>query len=397
MPHNTLSHGKKVLFGCVLLSIILVIGELVALLALRIIPGHVYYRLPQDDDFKAYRALMHKPNFSPSLGWLPKPQGITPQGYRISPAGTGLEKVASVYGDSFAFAHDVGHEQAWPNVLSKLLGKKVENYGVNFYSSGQALLRFIENIDDKPQIAILVMMSENIVRNINQNSSFIYSPTLMFRPVWFQDADSIALEPLPDVATMDAQTYLSQERQLLHYEYFWPESSPLAKRRIHFPYLLTLPRAILLNRRITSGLLDELGVHGPAWYQPLYDPEHPSGAYELTLRIFERFVAVARQRGIQRAIILFVPRDRDINHFRATGTWGYEQFWEDARARCPEFYTLSDYIARDFADKGDNVIKEYFHTPRLRLGRDQRERGGHYSAQGNAYLAHVMNSIILKN
>ena len=49
-------------------------------------------------------------------------------------------------------------------------------------SSQVALLRFIKNVSDKPEVAILVIMSENIVRNVNQDSRFIYGPKLMLRP-----------------------------------------------------------------------------------------------------------------------------------------------------------------------------------------------------------------------
>jgi len=386
---------KNTFFRLFVIVVLLGIGEAACLVALRFIPAHVYYKPPSDADIKAYHELMTQPNYSSTLGWLPQPELVTEAGTRISPGGEGYVKIASVYGDSFAYGNDVGHDEAWTDVLSRLLKRRVDNYGVNFYSTGQALLRFIENTDDKPEIVILVVMSENIVRNINQNTTFIYSPQFMFRPVWYLKDEGISWEPIPYISGMDAETYLAQERDLLRHEYFWPESTNLSKRKIGFPYLYSLPRAILLNSRITYGLLDELGFHVGAWYRELYDPQHPSGAFELTLRICEKFVEVARARGVKRPIVLFLPRDRDIFYFRTLGQWGYESFCDAAFRRLPEFYTLTDNIKKDFANKDDRTIKDYFSTSRFRWGRSQREVGGHYSVEGNAYLAQVVREIIL--
>ncbi|MDD5530430.1 MAG: hypothetical protein PHX21_10460 [bacterium] len=387
---------KKNIYWVILLFFLLGIGELTAFILSHLVPGHVYYTPPTNAEFDAYHKMSTQPNFSHVFGWLPQQKLITSEGYRISPDGEGLKKIASVYGESFAFGDDVNDREAWTNVLSKKLGRKVENYGVSFYSTGQALLRFMGNTADTPEVAILVIMSENIVRNINQNCCFIYSPLLMFRPVWYLEGDGIGLDSMPDMTKIDAATYLVHERSLLRHEYFWPESSRLSKRKIHFPYLYYLPRAIFYNIRITSGLLDEIGIHVEPWYAELYNPKHPSGAYELTLRICEKFVTVAHQRGVRRPIILFLPRDRDISYYFAKGTWGYEHFWTDARKRCPEFYTLSDNIARDFPNKDESIIKEYFYTSRRNgIGRSKREVGGHYNAKGNDYLAKVIYEIII--
>ena len=122
---------------------------------LYIIPraNFIFYRKPDTEDilkadFENYMKMRH-----PVLGW-PSPsvfgdEQFDGSGSRWIPSFPAEDtEVVSLYGDSYTYATDVSHEDAWSNILSKMVGGRVANFGVGGYGTDQAYLRFNRNIDD---------------------------------------------------------------------------------------------------------------------------------------------------------------------------------------------------------------------------------------------------------
>ena len=110
----------------------------------------------------------------PLLGW-PYPSSLNQRqrdasGSRLIPAFPDPREhqvCVSVYGDSFTWGAEVDDEHASGNVLSRRLGCRVANSGVNGYGTDQAYLRFRSKVEDEAEIVILSHFSVLIMRNVN--------------------------------------------------------------------------------------------------------------------------------------------------------------------------------------------------------------------------------------
>ena len=232
-------------------------------------------------------------NFDRVLGWLPFKRDIDENGARISPDGIGRPCI-SLYGDSFVFGEEVSHVAAWGNQLAKLLHCKVLNFGVGAYGTDQAYLRFVQNSFDPSNVVVLGVLSENIVRNVNQNRAFLYWTAIgPLKPIFWADSDgSLHLVPVPLLGVSSYDTYIKDPKQLFANEFFIPDSSNFAKQKVAFPYSINLFK-IFRYKRISDGLLYYL-FNTPPWYADFYDLKHPSGALKLTQYIIDHFVDVAK-------------------------------------------------------------------------------------------------------
>ena len=130
-----------------------------------------YHSLIFDAEFITNFEAVASANDSNDLGW------ISPIEERDK---IGARKINDIYesncidmfGDSFTFSAEVTSEFAWPKQLSKIIGCKVNNFGVGGYGSDQATLRH----DLTPafsKVTVLNHLSENIMRNVNQLRNLI--------------------------------------------------------------------------------------------------------------------------------------------------------------------------------------------------------------------------------
>ena len=120
-------------------------------------PGLIYSPAQITQPFAEYMAKR-----DPVLGW------VKPVRDDLFPG----EPCASVFGDSFTFSQEVSDAEAWPALLSGLLGCRVENYGVGGYGSDQAFLRFRQT-PARGRVVMLNHLSENVLRNVNQFRNLI--------------------------------------------------------------------------------------------------------------------------------------------------------------------------------------------------------------------------------
>src|SRR5712691_3210559 len=287
----------------------------------RCIPHQWYYKPPTREAFLRYL----RSDIDWEVGWRPPPHELASTGYRLSPAGAGLATPCmSLYGDSFTFGSEVAPEFAWGNVLTERLGCRVDNYGVPGYGTDQAYVYFQRRhrqAFDKAPVVILSHLSENIVRNITQDLGFIYDMTLALKPRFVAESDDhLRLVPIPRLVPADYDAYRRDMSQFLRAEYLLPSKSALSKRRIGFPYLLTVP-SIFTYKRIYASLLS-YALDVPPWFTELYDPTHPSQAFQVTRDILLHFDSEAKQYG-KNPLIFMIPTARDMFYFQRTQQWSY--------------------------------------------------------------------------
>lgn len=280
-------------------------------------------------------------------------------GSRYTPAFPDFEKykpIVSVYGDSFVWSDGVDNEHAWPNVLSKLLGFRVSNFGVPAYGTDQALLRFEKNKNDQSKVVILGFWSENIVRNVNQYRDFVCpSAEVLLKPRFIlDDAGQLRLIPLPELKADDYSRFIHDPGHWLKYDYFIPNASD-GMIEFKFPYTLALFKTIL-GPRLNLWWKREMP------YMAFFNKNHKSHAYDITLEIMKRFAATAIVRG-KIPIILFIPDCKDLQFYEINGRWPYESLLEDVKADNIEVInvgkSLFDYAGHD--DPCKTIRDKTFH------------------------------------
>ena len=134
----------------------------------------------------------------------------------------------STYGNSFTYSSEVDLLDAWPNQLARILGCRVNNFGVGSYGTDQALLRFYQNTFDRPSIAILAHSSIYITRNINEfgylrtgNQPFDFKPR--FLPV---GNGNFKLKPIRDFVGLDYRDVYNNPDKYFPDDYFLPDNGP---------------------------------------------------------------------------------------------------------------------------------------------------------------------------
>jgi hypothetical protein len=193
------------------------------------------YEPYRTSDYESYLKMR-----DPVLGW-PSPQTIgekdgafDEKGARPSPAFADghAQPCVSVYGDSFAWSSGVDDEHAWPNVLARSIGCRVDNFGVGGYGTDQAYLRFRQNVRagrESAPIVVAAIFTEDIRRNVNQLRGFIF-PTdrsqfgLKPRFIIGSDGD-LKLVPIPAFTHAEFDSALRNPAAFFPYEFFLPGSN----------------------------------------------------------------------------------------------------------------------------------------------------------------------------
>jgi hypothetical protein len=351
----------------------------------RCIPKQLYYTPPTREAFLHYLTS----DIDWEVGWRPPPHELSAAGYRLSPAGEGFATPCiSLYGDSFTFGSEVAPEAAWGNVLTERLGCRVDNYGVPGYGTDQAYVYFRRQHQqalDKAPVVILSHLSENIVRNITQDYGFIYQAELALKPRFVSDGDRpLRLVKMPHIAPQDYDAYVSDMGRFLRADYLLPSKSALSKRRLFFPYTLTVPYVFTYKRFYASMLLYAFDV--PPWFAELYDPTHPSHALQITRDILVNFAREAQQYG-KRPLIFVLPTARDLVYFRRTGQWSYANLLTMLQLHgSAQALNLGPQL---LAKVKDGNLCDYFCTTRT-------TESGHYTVQGNRVLAEVVQEVVEK-
>jgi hypothetical protein len=369
-----------------LITVLAILGfmELTAFIASFYLNPDYYYKPATWEQFKNYFDIK---NSGTPLGW-----GRVGD-RRPSPAGKGMTTpFISLYGDSFTYGWDVPEEAAWGNVLTGLIQRRVDNYGVAAYGTDQACLDFIKNRADRARMVILSHLSENIVRNVNQLRDLLYNdvsrPWMLIKPRFItDDRGHLTLIPVPDLTLADYPRFVNHPEQYLPHEFFLPNHGPLTKKTLGFPYLLRVPYTFTYRRAYMRILLRRWQHwYPPPWFAEMYDPDHPSHALQVTRDIMINFVQEARKKG-KIPLLFVIPTMHDIDYYRASGKWVYAPLLEQLQERGYHAYNLGPRLMAK-ATSGD--LRDYFCTNR-------KPRDGHYTVAGNNILAEVARDILAEN
>lgn len=327
-----------------------------------------------DLDPEGYEAYLRERH--PVTGW-PAPSAFgrgefEVSGVRISPAFPDIDQppCVSLFGDSFTWGDEVGPEHAYGNVLARLLGCRVANYGVGGFGTDQSFLRFLDRSDDRAPVVVLGHYSENIIRNVNQLRDLMAGGRFGFKPRFVLEGTNKALRhvPLPSISQAEYARLPDSAEALLPFEYFLPGSN-YGLEPVRFPFSLSVGRA-LLHYRIQARL------EGVPSYAEFYDDDHPSEALGVTVRILESFVREAAARG-QKGIVLIIPDGKDLELKQAGGDLPYEPLRRalgehgvptiplaegllerlDGRAPC-SLYTACNPTSGHFNERGYALVAE---------------------------------------
>lgn len=375
--------------GLFIFVIILVVFELLFYLTgeFYIIPhaNFIFYRKSDTkdiskEDFENYMKRRH-----PILGW-PSPleygeERFDGSGSRWIPAfpvaGT---EIVSLYGDSYTYAEDVGHEDAWSNVLSKMVKGRVANFGVGGYGTDQAYLRFIRNIDDHAKTIILTIVPDNLKRNVNQQRYFLSpSPRSIFglKPRFILISDSLILVPLSEMSYSEFLKSFDNPKRFFEYESFVPNTSdgPICWS---FPYMESILKAIMSNQ-IRSWFSGK-----PGWYGFLNE-NHPSGTLTLTTRIIHEFVSLAEKRN-KEVIVVLLPSQTSYEFYIRSGELAMKPLMDKLKEINIDANVLTEGIHQYLSKRNYSELKV-----------SKTSGHPHFNAEGNMLLAKLVYQLICKN
>ncbi|TVQ74959.1 MAG: hypothetical protein EA380_11780 [Phycisphaeraceae bacterium] len=285
----------------------------------------------------------------------------------------------SVYGDSFAWSAEVDDEYAWPEVLSELVGERVDNFGVGGYGSDQALLRFLHNEHDGSEIVILTHLSENLMRNLSQfRSIYAGSPNgLSFKPRFIpgDDADELVLVPLPTIPPIEYADFVRRPENFLEHDEFVP-GKPNGVLRLRFPYSVSVARSFR-HHAILARLRRE------PRYKQFYDPAHSARGTQVTAGILQRFYEETISQS-RLPLVVLIPSGLDLEYYRRTQKWPYEPLVDELSVRAVPFLDLGPAMDRAM---GNRPVADYY---------SGQNTSRHNNAAGYALIADLIYDYLVE-
>ncbi len=302
----------------------------------------------------------------PVLGW-PSPDSIESRPTPEFPDLDVHEPCVALYGDSFTRGAEVDDLHAWGNVLSRLLGCRVANYGVDGYGTDQSYLRF-KMLDDRASVVILGYRGGDIVRNVTRLSDLRTGKMDYGLKPRFTLASDGELELLP-LPKLSENEYLRavgvvEPRLVLEHEPFQPGGS-LAIVEFSFPFSISFLR--MLPSFLTK-------VYEGTYCGSFYRHDHPTRALQITSGIIHAFWRDVVSAENTPLIVIF-PSGGDVMCQQKTGRVNYRHLLE-----------LLDDSEIDYLDLGPPLMRH--------LGpRDFREIVkplGHYNEEVNELVARIV-------
>jgi hypothetical protein len=303
--------GKRKRWGLRLALLVLLAAllEAAAWLGCRALTARgIFYQPQPGADFAGYLQRRH-----PVLGW-PAGDRFIPRRAPESERRADQPALVSLYGESFTFGSEVSDDEAWGNRLAARLEARVDNFGVGGHGTDQALLRYQLNTNDHARVVVLGIVTENLMRNVNQYRDLLYaSGGLGFKPRFLLNATN-GLEPVPlyTPAVADFPAFARDPGRALAHEFFLPDGGR-GVGAAEFPFALSLARSV---RHFSAGPR----WRGEPWHADFYRADHPSRALPLTVAIVREFERACHARG-QAPLVLLLPTGRDLQHFRRHGRW----------------------------------------------------------------------------
>jgi hypothetical protein len=373
-----LSTRKKLVFSLVLLAFLWLVVELACL-------GGLWA-------FKRYKNLEYQPTlvedlndkhkgilaaqiadtssylvFDPDLGWTIRPHGNKPQykanskglratrEYDLRPA-PGVVRVAA-FGDSFTHASGVPTGFTWEERLEALEpGLEVMNFGIPGSDPGQALLRYRrDGVQYHPAVVLIGFMSENINRMVNT-----------FRPFYFTRSGIPFSKPRFAVARGRLELIENPIRSIDQYRELLKEPARWLPRLGEHDYYYQRN-----NRRSRGDFLPSVRflriVEDQYFHQPIFTPDGRyntrSEAYEVTLRVLDRFYREALANGSLPILVIY-PQRRDVRLRQRQEPVSYQPLLDELRGHGYRLIDLADGFER-YDPQAEMAKKNFLHYPKV--------------------------------
>jgi len=287
------------------------------------------------------------------------------------------EECISVYGDSFTYASDVSHDDAWANILAENLGCRIGNFGVGGYGTDQALLRLKSNKSDRAPVTVLGLYPTDVMRNLTHNAYFLQRgyPT-GFKPRYIIGAKGLELLPMPQVAAGDLTDFLESPEKWLDNDVFLP-GTKFGPSRVQFPYTLALVKTVF-HLRVINRILGR-----PSWVTYI-EHGHPSGGLDVLMGIVDEYQKECQQRG-KRCFVLLFPTPQSYEFQLEHGESSLQTVIDGLVERNMPYLNLAARLSKrmegqsycDLIGKPDSC-------------------NGHFNADGNRVVAGVIQEFIIE-
>ncbi len=368
----SMSHARFWLKPLLLSLLVLLFIEAASWLASPLLAKKGLLLLPQKFDTSGYEAYLGYRD--PVLGW-PGPEfrvDRDSRGSRITPSFPDPETsptCVTLFGDSYTWAAEVSHSEAWGNLLSGLLGCRVANYGMGGYGTDQAYLRFRHRVRDESRIVVLAHFSRGILRNLSQYRGFFTRRLgdFSFKPRFVPEPTGRPrLIPLPELTEREFADLAWRADELLPHDYFRP-GGPGGITLRRFPCTVSV-------LRLLSHYSLRARFRGLASHVPFYERSHASEGLATSVQILRAFDRDARERG-QTPVVLVIPALSDLDHLREKGELVYGTLVADLAAAGIAVPPLAEEM---LAYLGAREPGELF------------EPNVHFNAEGNEVLAKTL-------
>ena len=237
-------------------------------------------------DLSAAARARHRPVGWPDM-WEPRPE-----------KGVFTRLCAAAFGDSFTYGDEVGDDETWPHYLAVATQCEVRNFGYSAYGADHAVLRDEE--ERPPSRVVLLGVSAEMPRRSVAASWTFYGGSSLQRRYGFPDyyyekpyfrPSGEGLEPVPLPAEPVTPDSLRRHHRLDYFmQHRWT--------RLAFPYSAAAARAVYLRFAEPEDFTAER-----------WQPEHPSGAAELTLRLIGRMRQEVLEAGSELVVVMIPPPD----------------------------------------------------------------------------------------
>ncbi|MCP5082365.1 MAG: SGNH/GDSL hydrolase family protein [Alphaproteobacteria bacterium] len=258
----------------------------------------------------------------PELGWSIKKNGAVGQMYRANSDGirsnrdyrlmppNGMFRIAS-FGDSFTHGDDVRNEHTWQEFLaSAKQNLEVMNFGVGAFGLDQAFLRYQrDGRQYGPHLVFIGFMSENIQRHVNVYRPFYFADTglPLAKPRFVLGNGGIALRENPLKSLSNYYLLLRNPEDVLsglgRYDWHY-QRKPKESAFDILPSIRITRFAVYAAEKVLRPQIFQWGVYNE-------DAE----AFELTLKIFDRFCQNVSKHGALPVLLLF-PARADLKAYR---------------------------------------------------------------------------------
>lgn len=337
-----------------------------------------FYQVPKTDELGFNRYMRIR---DPELGW-PAPETIGGDSYDSTgsrhiplfpnPGG----ECVSLYGDSYTYGDEVLHHEAWSNVLSKLMGCRVANFGVGAYGTDQAFLRFRRNTKDSAKITILGILPHDMLRNVNQYTYFAGGIHNVYglKPRFIVTDDELSLIPLPKYDYKNFLRAIRNPEVYFKHEVFLPDTA-YGPSTMSFPYTVLFFK-LLFSERIQYWLKGK-----PSWINFISE-DHPSQSLKITSAIAKEFTRLAESRGMQSFVLIF-PTAISFKNFMKNGEIATQSLVDKLEEFGIRYLDLHEPIQEYLGEKSY-----------CSLLTNESGCAGHFNAEGNRMLAEIVYKYI---